>query len=381
MHNTIYKSLLRGMAVIAVLATAACGGTNSGSATPGADTPGADAPTGTAAGADVPSAQDGNAAVDTPDTASDVDGGTDTRDVADLSSGLDELQSYRQRFSYTVAGKDEQGKSYQQTIEFEQQVVNSSKEHHIKSTTTEGTTGTPGGSFELFVVGGATYVYSSDKEGTPSCFSFSSQESQSQAPNLLKPADLIGGIERATLLKRGETVEGILTDHYVFDEKNIPFGMFTSAKGDAWVAADGGYLVKYSAQATGKVTLAGQAAAQGEGSITWDYSLSDVNKIESITLPEVCEAQKPATDIPLPPNATEQANFGTMHSFNSPDAPADVAAFFKQALPAQGWSAGDETGSEDMYTLAFTKDGRTLTIMITKTEQGSSVVITEADAQ
>jgi hypothetical protein len=191
---------------------------------------------------------------------------------------------------------------------------------------------------------------------------------------------VVGGIERARLLQRGENVNGITADHYVFDEKSISFGAFSAVKGDAWVAVEGGYLVKYSAQATGKAGI-GAVLAQGdlaEGKIAWDYSLSDVNRVDRLALPQACEAQKPATDIPVPPNVTEQASFGSTISFKSPDAPSDVAAFFKRELPAQGWTAGEESTVEEMVTLAFTKEQRSLTILITKDENSTGVLITEA---
>jgi hypothetical protein len=134
--------------------------------------------------------------------------------------------------------------------------------------------------------------------------------------------------------------------------------------------------VKYVGTATGKNNaFAGQA---GEGSFTWEYNVEDANQVEAIALPEECAGQQPAADIPVPEGATEKSSFGKLITFKSADAPADVAAFYKQAMPAQGWTAGEANVMGDLQMLSFTKDGRKLSITITKEEQGgSSVMISE----
>ena len=49
-------------------------------------------------------------------------------------------------------------------------------------------------------------------------------------------------------------------------------------------------------------------------------------------------------------------------------------------MPKRGWEAGDESGFGDFQTLNYTKDGRKLSITITKEAQGgSTVMINEAE--
>jgi hypothetical protein len=158
-----------------------------------------------------------------------------------------------------------------------------------------------------------------------------------------------------------------------FDQSAISFGAFASAEGDAWIAQDGGFLVKYVGTATGKNNaLLGKMA---EGTFTWEYNVQDANQVEVIDLPKECEGQKPADDIPVPPNATDKNGFGQTLTFKTPDAPADVAAFYKRELTARGWKAGDENAMGELQMLSFSKETRKLSITITKEEQGGSTVL------
>jgi hypothetical protein len=69
-----------------------------------------------------------------------------------------------------------------------------------------------------------------------------------------------------------------------------------------------------------------------------------------------------------------------MITFKTTDAPADVAAFYKQQMPKQGWQAGEASELGELQTLNYSKDGRKLSITITKEEQGgSAVIINEAE--
>ena len=77
----------------------------------------------------------------------------------------------------------------------------------------------------------------------------------------------------------------------------------------------------------------------------------------------------------MPENATERNSFGKMLTYKSPEAPADVAAFYKKAMESQGWAAGDASEMGDLQSLSFSKDGRKLTITVTKEGPGGSTVL------
>jgi hypothetical protein len=297
-----------------------------------------------------------------------------TRDIGDLDSNLSSLKSYRMRFAYTFEGKDKDGKEQKGRIEFLQEYIAETKEQHIRMSGM----GT-GEAMEFFRVGDVTYIYNAASEGDQKCSSFSTSDSASMT-ELMKPGDILGGLNDARLAEKGVTVNGVVADRYVFDETNVGFGGFTAATGEAWVSQDGAYLVKYAGKATGKAGLFGTDA---EGAIGWEYNLEDINALGQIALPPECVAAAPADDIPVPASATDKTQFGAMLAFKTKDALADVVAFYRAEMPAKGWTEVVEegAGAENMATLNFSKEKRQLSILITTDEEGTNVIITETKAE
>jgi len=301
--------------------------------------------------------------------------------VDNLDNNLDKLKSYREHVVYAYEGKDDKGNLSKGGLDLIQEVVVAAKDQHIKMTSTDAgnasTTGNAGKAYETFQVGGSTYIFNNTGGADSSCTSFSSSSSPASDPTaMFQPRDFLGRLQAATLVKKGENVNGIAADHYAASDKDFGTGLFTSAKGDIWVAQDGGWVVKYSGEATGKSAFFG--AGGTDGKITWDYNIEDANKIDKITLPPECAASKPAEDIPVPANATEKGNLGNMVTFKSPDDVAKVSEFYRTKLSADGWKEA-EGGIEGM--MSFTKASRTLTLMISKNDSGggANVVITDAN--
>ncbi|HEU4325206.1 MAG TPA: hypothetical protein VFS21_18840 [Roseiflexaceae bacterium] len=316
--------------------------------------------------------------------------GADPGLIEDLSGTLENLDSYRMRFSFGFDGKDDQGKEQKGTIEIVQEVVKATNDRRLRYST-EGnlssgsagaagsTTSPSGGAYEILQIGDTSYLYSPEGAGDQKCFSYSGgDQGTSESTELFKPDDIVGGVKDAKLVKRGETVNGVVTDHYTFDQGGLSFGTFSSAKGDAWIASDGGYVVKYTGEATGKNALFGQST---EGNFTWEYVVEDVNTIKEIALPTECEGQKPADDIPIPSSATEKNSFGNIQTFITTDEPATVAEYYKKELPGQGWTAGASNSLGDTETLEFTKEGRKLAITVSKNEQGTNVILMETEGE
>ncbi|GAB4216884.1 MAG: hypothetical protein OHK0022_58560 [Roseiflexaceae bacterium] len=323
---------------------------------------------------------------DSESTAASEPAGAETRSIQDLSGSLENLDSYRMRFTFGFDGKDDQGQEQKGSIELVQEVIKGSNDRRLRYSTegnlsgggsgAAGTGSAPGGgAYEILQIGDTSYLYSPDGTGDQKCFSYSGgDQGASRSTELFKPDDIVGGVKDAKLVKRGETVNGVVTDHYTFDQNSLGFGTFSTAKGDAWIASDGGYVVKYSGEATGKNALFGQST---EGTFTWEYVVEDVNAIKQIALPAECESQKPANDIPIPSNATEKNSFGNIQTFITTDAPAAVAEYYKQELPSQGWQAGTTSALGDTETLEFTKGDRKLSVTASKNEKGTNVILME----
>ncbi|NOK85070.1 MAG: hypothetical protein GFH27_549327n82 [Chloroflexi bacterium AL-W] len=301
----------------------------------------------------------------------------ETRDLSDVEGNLAELESYRLQLNISFEGTNDDGEPESGTIEMTQAFIAVSNDQHMQmvmdGTDIDGTEGT----FEFFQVDGTTYIYSVEAGSEAQCFSFSSDEEALDTTAMLQPADFMGGIEEAKLVGKSEVINGINTDHYAFDQAGLSFGLFASAQGEAWIAQDGGYMVKYLGEASGTNALFG--ASDVEGTIIWEYNLEDINTVDSIVLPPECAAQSPADDVPVPDNAVDKANFAGLITFSSPDTPTDVAAYYRDEMPAQGWGIGEETTFGDFITLEFTKEERTLSITISPDEEsgGSDVMLNE----
>lgn len=311
--------------------------------------------------------------------------GGSTRDMKTVSGGLEKLKSYHTQFAYHFDGKNKNGQPQKGSLDFNQEILNTStttKDEHLKLTSSGTLPGASNssdndGAAEVYRVGGSSFTI---QNGT--CQFLSSGSSGTGAGRAVFTADdFFGNMNKAVVVGRGETVNGVSADHYAYTEfsgsKNL--AGFKVQKGDVWIAADG-YVVKIAGQATGKTT---DGAA---GTIRWEYHVNQINQVAAITVPPDCVAPVQATDVPLPANATDTrvvtADDGgqTLTTFKSRDPIKTVADFFRQSLPAQAWNVdGDKGSGAASIQLTFSKDNSTrkLTVSVIAQSTGSSVIITD----
>ncbi len=293
--------------------------------------------------------------------------------IANIEASLESLDSYRVRFTLSFEGKDEEGRDRQGSLEIIQEFIAESEDQRVHIASVGLEENAVPRDFGFLTIGGVSYLYGA-QDGSANCVSFSGGDPLSNPAAMFKPGDVLGGLNKARLVERGVTVNGIKTNHYAVDESGISAGMFSRASGDIWVAQDGDLVVKYTGTATGKLPMFGEDT---EGTATWNYQLEAINTLAEIELPEECLAQKPADDIPVPASATDKARFGGLITFKTADKPDEVVEFYQTELPKLGWTEGDAGELGDLRTLSFAKDDRSLSIMIAPGDDGTSVVITE----
>ena len=293
-------------------------------------------------------------------------------DLGNLDQSLEKLKSYRLAWTMSWEGKDDKGAAQTGAMSWMQEYITASKDQHFKlsSKTSEKPKEE---AFEWFQVGDGFYLYSPDKTGAERCFGMTGSNSKNDATPF-KPSDILGGTRNAKLVKRGDTVNGVVTDQYAIDEKNVALGASATVVGNVWVARDGGYAVKYSTTAKG-ANLGLFGATKGDGILTIAYDLTDINKINAITIPADCA--KPGSGLPVPPGATEKTSIGAMTTFKVKDATKVVADFYKKELAALGYKAGDENSFGDMMTVSFSKADSDVSLMITREGDTTNVIVTE----
>ena len=297
----------------------------------------------------------------------------ETLSLPDLNQGLKSLQSYRG--TYKVVSENQTKSS---TLEILQEVNNTSKNQHFRMSGSGELTkdALPAGAMEYYEIGTDTYILTSKEGGKPICISLSGGTNKDKpAMPMLQPAQLFGPVDKMKLVKKGEEVNDIVTDHYSYDQTNLTKIKFSSAKGDMWIAQDGGYVVKMTGQGTGKYDLFGKS--DSEGDMSWDYQLDSVNKLAEIKPPVECSKPGLSTDIPVPPDTKTEAGFAGITTLKSTDSPAVVADFYRKEMPNQGWKVDKDSSFGEIIMIDLSKAGRKINIVINKDGSGSNIIITD----
>jgi hypothetical protein len=182
---------------------------------------------------------------------------------------------------------------------------------------------------------------------------------------LSEPAGQLPGLMGA--VDAGPATEnGIATTRYTFDARAMLESGGPVTAGEIWMAADAGYVLKYHRTTTADATYFGDGL---DGTMTWDYGLSDVNGLASIELPGGCQL-----DAPIMPGASNVFVDGRYAGFDTQSSIADVIAYYKGQLPGRGWAVKAEPFKSDVTAVVeFGKGGQVITLIVTTRENGRRV--------
>jgi hypothetical protein len=359
-------------ALLLALALAACGG--GAASTQPEPTQGVSTTSATTSGTQPTATKAVQAAQATPAPA--VEGTPTQAEEQDLSlssvtGGLESAKSYKSKLDMTFTGKDAQGQDVTNTWSMAEAFILDPRAQDVAWTSSESTGGQPATvtSGEMINIGQDAYWISTDAAGTQSCMAISSADAT--PPEQALSADMWGSVSDARYVNT-ETVNGVSAKHYVWKEGAFAGFGYTSGKGETWVAVDGGYVVRQKVEATGKgLALAGSDA---EGTMNWEWNVSDVNGSFEILPPEGCESA--AQGIPVMADATDKSTIGDLITYTSPSAFADVVDFYKAEMPKAGWQAsGTPTEMEGFSMLEFTKEGQTATVSISYDESSQKTTV------
>lgn len=308
--------------------------------------------------------------------------------LKNLRAGLDKLKSYRARLAWSFDGKLADGKPYTVAYTIVESVFPADKQGYRILTVTQAPDqpdDQPNLNLEMFEVSGVAYMSGTLGTETAKCEPVPVLSGLFGASELLALTNDAQEVRGVQLVKAGDRVSGILADQYELDAKTFLTSGVKSATGNIWVARDGGYVVKFTLQATGDTTMLGPEAPGDdeskrsrpvEGKLTMEYVVLSVNKEKPITLPAECKPMQPtAADIPLPKSAANTFTREGMTMFQSEEKAEALIEFYKKEMPANGWKAGKTQSAAGITQMEFTKGDRKVNIFITPNPVGKGLTV------
>jgi len=195
---------------------------------------------------------------------------------------------------------------------------------------------------------------------------------------MFDPADTMDDADTEFLGR--EVVNGVQTRHYRLNmtPTQAAFaaeGDVSDMKGEVWVADEPDLpqlAVKFQMSWTEeRVDLSGRTS--------FVYETYDINEPFTIEPPEGAETDGLPDDVPVYPNSEDTFAMQGMTSFGTPDAPSDVGEFYRQGLAAEGWTMDSDEEMPGVVQQTWKKGERTLTLMASEQDAGSSVIISIED--
>lgn len=168
-----------------------------------------------------------------------------------------------------------------------------------------------------------------------------------------------------------EEVNGVTTHHYTFDARALGLSGLGTGSGEAWVASEGGYLLKYTFQFEGSEEYFGEGEGV-TGALAWEYELLDINQPVVLSLPEGCPYGR--VEVPMLDNAIETNELPGTTTYKTASAVEEVITFYQEQLPIIGWEVVAEPAlSEEGGAVTFVRDETQLTILAILGEDGTTV--------
>jgi len=308
-------------------------------------------------------------------------------DVSGLEKATD-LNSFRSRFEISWQGTYTDGTPANGSMVVAVEFVREPKAEHLtisgdfagmKELGVE-----PAGALEMYVVGDTMYT-----NLFGSWMQMPAQEGGLGAEEMAFTTTdkMLEGLEKPKYEGK-ETYNGIQTKHYSFDERsfkpeNLSEGMkIDKATGNLYIAVEGNYLVHMDLTLSGsglELPMGQEGQVVQNGSMTIKTDLSDINQPITIQVPEeALQTSGAPQDIPVPADAEGLSNAFGMITFTSASTPQQIADFYKAEMPKNGWTESNAEEFSGMYTLEYTKEGRTASFIIStdSTTGKTSVLIT-----
>ena len=307
-------------------------------------------------------------------------------DPSALSSASD-LSSYRSTMSITMV-TDNNGQEEEQTVDMLIEYTSEPTAQHIVMTGAVAGPEGEGGTIEMYLVENTMYMKMEDQWlSLPATEEDIDSDAFISADAMLD--DLCGWKKEGR-----DEIDGVDVVHWTLSkedmEKCLPpdelanMGEISQATGDLYISEDDNYVVLMEMSFEGEdLDMDLGEADEGVKAVrmTIHYQMTDVNVPFTIEVPaEAKEGSSLPDDIPVPAGTEDASSMFGMITFTSEIPPQEVFDFYQTEMPNNGWTEESADAMTGLWTLEFTKDGRTASIMITEDDDGiTSVLITVAE--
>ncbi len=308
-------------------------------------------------------------------------------DPAALAQPTD-LSSYRSTFRLTVKGT-EGGQEVVQELAYATEYTSEPSVQHI-TMSGEGLGGEEvAEGIEMYILEDTVYMRMGDQ-----WMSIPSSEGVT-GDTIVTPDSLLE--DTCGWKNKGSTeIEGVPVRHWTISKEDLEactpadelttMGKLTAAGGDLYVAKDGDYVVQMDLFFEGEDLDVGLGQAEDELTaerMEFHFTMTDVNQPFTIQVPEEALAVNTLPeDIPVPDDAQEVGNMFGMITFTSGRPAQEIADFYKEQMPANGWTEVSTSDLGDVFMLEYSKGTRTASFMISTDDTGkTSALITVQEGE
>jgi hypothetical protein len=243
--------------------------------------------------------------------------------LADPQVGLDQLDNYRSELTISFAGKQD-GQPLNLTDTYTQTEW---KSPAAKFTSIDSLN--ENGQRQVTMVGSAGEAQYFQPDSPAPCLV--TWGSPAGGPTTFRISFLLPAVGAAQLSGE-ETLGGIASRHYTFDTASFSLPAGATAKGEAWIATDGGYVLKYILDISGADPFFGMGIT---GSRHVEYRLSEIGAHPQVVFPQGCD---PVLDWPVMDDASDLTRLPGLLDYSTAATAENVFTFYEGELAGQGWA-------------------------------------------
>ncbi len=319
-----------------------------------------------------PSESDSGQPAENPQTGLDSEGGPDFLDLDDpltYQEPLELLSSYRISLSFSFAGTGADGSPVQGAVMADGERTLDPLAMNMTFDGIDNASMSGALPFSFSVIDNI-YAFSAPLVG---CASIPAGEFQDPFTLLIDAGGFLQG--NALRMRPDDVINGIPAYGFSLDASNVEPGELDIAQfdsGSIYLAKDGGYLVRLEMNGRGtSEMLSGSPDLEGE--ITYTLNYSDFNQSVDIKPPAGCAQDSSELEYPITPDAYQLSTVLGITSYKTDLSLEDVIQFYRNEMPAAGWTLDEEFVSGPIALLSFAGDAGTVQVTLSLDEATDTV--------